>query len=110
MLHNFRNPKRNEATGNRRLWVDSICINQEDNDEKNVQVNMMQEIYQHSSQVLIWLGLPTAESDLLFQTIRSSTWQWWNPWKSKKKEEQILWNIELQLSSINPMPILKTSC
>jgi len=99
LLHNFRNPGRREATGKRRLWVDSICINQKDEDEKCIQVEMMQQIYQRSSQVLIWLGPATRESDLLFQTIRKSTWQWWNPWRNKDKQDRIIWDIEQQLLS-----------
>lgn len=40
----------------RRLWVDAVCINQNDDTEKSDQVNMMREIYQHGSQTLVWLG------------------------------------------------------
>ncbi|KAI1755698.1 heterokaryon incompatibility protein-domain-containing protein [Xylaria castorea] len=39
-----------------RIWVDAICINQQDEAERAYQVGMMREIYQNSSEVLIWLG------------------------------------------------------
>ncbi|KAH8157592.1 hypothetical protein CIB48_g10653 [Xylaria polymorpha] len=39
-----------------RLWVDAICINQQDDAERAYQVRMMRDIYQNSSEVLIWLG------------------------------------------------------
>lgn len=39
-----------------RLWVDSICINQKDNDERTRQVGMMRKIYERSTEVIIWLG------------------------------------------------------
>lgn len=39
-----------------RLWVDAICINQKDNDERTSQVGMMREIYEKSMEVVIWLG------------------------------------------------------
>ena len=38
------------------LWIDSICINQTDIPEKNIQVAMMGEIYNKADQVVIWLG------------------------------------------------------
>lgn len=38
------------------LWVDYICINQQDNKERSQQVKMMRAIYSHCSEVLIWLG------------------------------------------------------
>jgi hypothetical protein len=43
------------------LWVDQICINQDDDEEKGVQVSMMKQIYVNSSQTVIWLG-PAADS------------------------------------------------
>ncbi|KAI0428216.1 heterokaryon incompatibility protein-domain-containing protein [Xylaria sp. FL1042] len=38
------------------IWVDAICINQQDDAERAYQVGMMRDIYQNSSEVLIWLG------------------------------------------------------
>ncbi|KAH7086460.1 heterokaryon incompatibility protein-domain-containing protein [Paraphoma chrysanthemicola] len=38
------------------LWIDQICINQEDITERNRQVPLMTEIYQTARQVLVWLG------------------------------------------------------
>lgn len=38
------------------LWIDAICINQEDVDERDEQVRRMKAIYQGADQVLIWLG------------------------------------------------------
>ncbi|CAI6266865.1 unnamed protein product [Periconia digitata] len=38
------------------LWVDAICINQQDNDEKSMQVNMMRDIYKQAAKVIFWLG------------------------------------------------------
>ncbi|CAG9948849.1 unnamed protein product [Clonostachys rosea f. rosea IK726] len=41
--------------GTFRIWVDAICINQEDNDEKSSQVQLMRFIYQSARMVLIYL-------------------------------------------------------
>ena len=38
------------------LWIDSICINQEDKQERSQQVALMHEIYGHGMRNLIWLG------------------------------------------------------
>lgn len=38
------------------LWADAICINQEDDVEKGLQVGMMGKIYQTATTVLVWLG------------------------------------------------------
>ncbi|KAI0186799.1 aldehyde dehydrogenase family-domain-containing protein [Xylaria flabelliformis] len=40
------------------LWVDAICINQNNIEEKNHQVPFMGKIYSNASLVLSWLGIP----------------------------------------------------
>lgn len=45
----------------RMLWIDAVCINQEDYHERNTQVAMMADIYSQATRVLIWLG--DAQSD-----------------------------------------------
>jgi len=39
------------------LWVDAICINQDDIPERNAQTANMKAIYQNSQSVAVWLGL-----------------------------------------------------
>ena len=56
-LHAFRH-----AENVRELWIDAICINQEDNDEKARQIPLMRRIYEGSIQTLVWLGKSTSES------------------------------------------------
>lgn len=38
------------------LWVDALCINQANLDEKTEQVRMMADIYKTASEVVVWLG------------------------------------------------------
>jgi hypothetical protein len=38
------------------IWVDFLCINQQDVMERSLQVAMMREIYEKSREVIIWLG------------------------------------------------------
>lgn len=38
------------------LWVDAVCINQRNDEEKSSQVAMMAAIYEHATLVVSWLG------------------------------------------------------
>ncbi|KAI0888431.1 HET-domain-containing protein [Annulohypoxylon maeteangense] len=51
------------------LWVDAVCINQADLDERAQQVSMMRDIYASAEQVIIWLGEEDNESDAAFDSI-----------------------------------------
>ncbi len=44
------------------IWIDQICINQQDNDEKSSQVTVMRRIYRQAERVMIWLGPGSTES------------------------------------------------
>jgi hypothetical protein len=46
------------------LWIDQICINQHDAEEKSRQIPLMRSIYSLSAQTIGWLGESTADSDL----------------------------------------------
>ena len=41
------------------LWVDAICINQGDMEERSVQVRYMKEIYEQAHKIYVWLGWPS---------------------------------------------------
>jgi hypothetical protein len=40
----------------RTIWIDALCINQQDDTEKGSQVMIMKEIYQSASRTVLWLG------------------------------------------------------
>ncbi|KAH7204647.1 heterokaryon incompatibility protein-domain-containing protein [Fusarium oxysporum] len=52
---------RNEHS-ERTLWIDAICINQKDLEERQSQVKLMKDLYTKSQRVVIWLG-PDPASD-----------------------------------------------
>ena len=56
----------------RKLWIDAICINQSNVEERNAQVQMMGEIYAHANPVLIWLGEATDESNEAFDLMSAT--------------------------------------
>jgi hypothetical protein len=53
----------------RLIWVDAICINQADRQERGSQVALMQDIYLVASRVLIYLGPGDDETDLAMRHI-----------------------------------------
>ncbi|KAK5118813.1 hypothetical protein LTR62_000022 [Meristemomyces frigidus] len=50
-LLNLRSP-----TTDLRIWIDQICINQEDHEERSYQVSIMKHIFTQAKEVIIWLG------------------------------------------------------
>ncbi|EPE28606.1 hypothetical protein GLAREA_09727 [Glarea lozoyensis ATCC 20868] len=54
-----------------RLWVDAICIDQENEGEKNTQVQQMGRIYATAHHTVIYLGESTEATDWAFEKLRS---------------------------------------
>jgi hypothetical protein len=52
------------------LWVDAVCINQENDEEKENQISLMAEIYTKALRVVVWLGEAEADSDRALEAIR----------------------------------------
>ncbi|KAJ9658239.1 hypothetical protein H2198_003812 [Neophaeococcomyces mojaviensis] len=55
-----------------RVWVDYLCINQKDLDERAAQVAMMDRIYSTADSVYAWLGPSTADSEKVFDFLEQS--------------------------------------
>ena len=53
----------------RALWIDQICINQDDNDERGKQVALMRKIYSEAENVVIWLGEEGPDDYMAFQFV-----------------------------------------
>jgi hypothetical protein len=45
------------------IWIDALCINQQDAEEKSRQVLRMTSVYEQATQVLLWLGPAADGSD-----------------------------------------------
>jgi len=58
-----------DPTRPRRLWVDAICIDQNDTRERNKQVQLMRTIYQRAYAVLVWLNRHVDALDDAFRTL-----------------------------------------
>jgi hypothetical protein len=62
------------------LWIDAICINQEDITERGHQVQLMGRVCSKATRVLVWLGEASEEkhpetsqpaSEILFARLRT---------------------------------------
>ena len=56
------------ADRHRSLWIDALCIKQEDNEEKNDQLSLLASIMTRASSVCLWLG---QEDDLCHRVFSS---------------------------------------
>lgn len=63
---NLKNEDKSAASGF--FWVDAICINQEDLEERSAQVQIMPDIYSNASCVIVWLG---DDSQMIFRLLRN---------------------------------------
>jgi hypothetical protein len=52
------------------IWVDSICIDQDDPREKSEQISKMKLIFERAESVLIWIGSESATSQSAFKLVR----------------------------------------
>ncbi|KAF3018925.1 hypothetical protein E8E14_010834 [Neopestalotiopsis sp. 37M] len=51
------------------IWIDAICINQQDIEEKNEQVSIMGEIHSKSTKTWVWLGEKDQFSEEAFKVL-----------------------------------------
>src|SRR5438552_19038011 len=67
----LRSIRRKKA--DRIIWVDFLCINQEDIGEKTRQVGLMREILTQASRTLMYLGHASADTDMALDIIESTS-------------------------------------
>jgi hypothetical protein len=58
-----------DARRDLKIWADGICINQNDVEEKNVQVGLMGSIYKLARHTIIFLGEETPESKVVMNVM-----------------------------------------
>jgi hypothetical protein len=51
------------------IWIDAICINQGDDEEKGHQVHRMGDVYRRANKVVVWLGPAENDSDLAMESL-----------------------------------------
>ena len=72
VTHNFHEALLTLSTRHRRLliWVDAVCINQQDDRERASQIALMGEIYTWARPTFVWLGSATGGADKAVQILR----------------------------------------
>lgn len=74
------------------LWIDALCINQNDVEERNQQVQMMADIYMMANSVIVWLGDAKDDSDLGMDVI--AKWAHAHPFeKCRTIDESLLHDL-----------------
>lgn len=78
------------------LWIDAICIDQNDLKERGHQVQQMPAIYENARQVIIWLGFSTQDTDLVFSHMQQLERQSFNytckDWAPADDRWKFLWS------------------
>ena len=60
----------------RLLWIDQLCIDQEDSLEKNSQIPLMRDIYSRATRTIAWLGPASENLDLAFEALSKLSKSW----------------------------------
>ena len=68
-LNHWRGWKLEIGTAKTLLWVDAICINQDDLLERNHQVGLMGQIYSKATLVLSWIGMSDKDTSTALKLI-----------------------------------------
>ncbi|KAL2059150.1 hypothetical protein ABVK25_000442 [Lepraria finkii] len=55
--------------GTHKIWIDAVCINQEDDAEKGRQIPCIRTIYSEAQRVIIWLGEHENDSELALRSM-----------------------------------------
>ncbi|KAL1646839.1 hypothetical protein SLS58_002974 [Diplodia intermedia] len=63
------------AARSRTVWIDAVCIDQEDDAERGHQVGIMPSIYREATRVVVYLGEAADESDRAMDYIHLDKWQ-----------------------------------
>ncbi|KAG9499459.1 hypothetical protein J7337_007915 [Fusarium musae] len=93
-----------EKYGDLTLWVDAVCINQDDANELAQQIPLMGEIYTWAEAVYIWLGDGSQATDKAMEYIRAASQHrlfpagipWWDgtgPITVDKDRNQLWWGM-----------------
>ncbi|KAK2814133.1 hypothetical protein FQN50_000537 [Emmonsiellopsis sp. PD_5] len=65
-----------DASQTRLVWVDAICIDQHNPQERSQQVSLMREIYRNARKALIWIGEEKQHTGAAFQIIPKLAENW----------------------------------
>lgn len=70
----------------RTLWIDRIAINQQDLDERALQVGLMADIYAFASAVIVWLGAADGYTQIAIDLINDLSGRILEYWRTQRPE------------------------
>jgi hypothetical protein len=85
-----------------RIWVDAVCINQPDIQEKNSQIPLMYKIYTSAQRTFCWVGLPTPELLGAFDIFAYLIQEFDSRSKSQQEGENFMQGIDVDLAALIP--------
>jgi hypothetical protein len=88
------------------LWIDAICINQADTEEKSKQVQLMGKVYEQASIVMIWLGCGNDGTKMLFRCLEYRCWEYFKRNKGKALDLSKRFTITTRVFHRDRMPSL----
>lgn len=71
------------------LWIDAICINQDDIEEKNQQVPHMAKIFGSAKRILVWLGPETSQSGTVLRMLSTLARLWISREVERQKDGEL---------------------
>ncbi|KAH7072583.1 heterokaryon incompatibility protein-domain-containing protein [Paraphoma chrysanthemicola] len=93
-LHHLRQPENARV-----MWIDAICINQDDLEERSFQVTLMRDIYLRASAVIVWLGPHQEETEAAWETIQCISRDYEHI--LEKKDEEVDWYSRMKLPNLD---------
>ena len=84
--------------GIRHLWVDALCIDQQNLDEKSSQVLRMATIFKQAASVAIWLGIRNEHSTEVLRTLRLAAGEdrldqsWTGNFRTRNLRGEVFWS------------------
>lgn len=90
------------------IWIDAICINQDDAVEKSVQVELMSDIYTFASETFVWLGVSLSCLETIHNLAitlelpecKMRNYQGYSPRPAEGKASSLNWNCECIIRKI----------
>lgn len=75
------------------IWIDAICINQEDKKEQAQQVQLMAMIYSKAHRVLVWLGEAADDTEGAFEDIQRAADEEFPQHSNERINENPIFNL-----------------
>lgn len=72
----------------RTLWIDAVCINQQNVEERGQQVALMKNIFQRSQRTLVWLGDDSRDSHRAIELVRHLA----KAWQQRRRTKRFWWS------------------